>query len=94
MARRVSALRPKQKIVAFTYVQETYRRMAAVWGINSYMMGMGQASDRLLTHADQMLLRLQLAPRGTTIVMVAGNLSGIPASNIVKLHRVGDFVQE
>lgn len=94
MARRVSALRPKQKIVAFTYVQETYRRMAAVWGINSYMMGTGQASDRLLTHADQMLLRLQLAPRGTTIVMVAGNLSGIPASNIVKLHRVGDFVQE
>ncbi|MEM4251676.1 MAG: pyruvate kinase, partial [Candidatus Bathyarchaeia archaeon] len=93
MARRVSSLSPRQKIVAFTYVQETYRRLAAIWGINSYMMGIGGASDRLLTHADQMLLRLQLALRGTTIVMVAGNLSGIPASNIVKLHRVGDFVE-
>lgn len=94
MARRVSALRPKQKIIAFTYVQHTYRRMAAVWGIKSYLMDIKQASDQLLTHADQMLLRLQIAPKGTTIVMVAGNLSGIPASNIVKLHRVGDFVQE
>jgi pyruvate kinase len=90
MAQHVSALRPKQEIIAFTHVLETYRRLAAVWGIESYLLPANEISQQLLTLADNMLLQLNLAQAGETIVMVAGSISGAPLSNMVKLHRVGE----
>lgn len=94
MAQHVAALRPHQPILAFTHVLETYRRLAAVWGVESFLLPSTEQSDQLLTIADKRLVELELAVEGETVVMVLGNISGVPISNMVKLHRVGDVLAQ
>lgn len=92
MAQHVAALRPRQDIIAFTHVLETHRRLAAVWGTECFLLPPSSMSDQLLITADRLLLDLNLAQRGQTVVMVAGSISGVPLSNMVKLHRVGELI--
>jgi pyruvate kinase len=93
MAQHVAALRPRQEIIAFTPAIETYWRLAATWGTRSYLLETTGLSDALLTQADRMVMDLKLAEIGDTIVMVAGQISGMSLSNMVKLHRVGELSQ-
>lgn len=89
MAQHVSALRPKQDIIAFTHILETHRRLAAVWGIESFLL-QTNGSTAFLELSDKMLVELGLADIGDTIIIVAGSIEGMPLSNMVKLHRVGE----
>ncbi|MEW6732788.1 MAG: pyruvate kinase, partial [Acidobacteriota bacterium] len=88
MAQHVVALRPKQEIIAFTPVLATYRRLAAIWGTESFLLQSTDLSDQLFTITDKVLTKLNLVQPGETVVMVAGSISGVPLSNMVKLHRV------
>jgi pyruvate kinase len=92
MAQHVAALRPREEIIAFTHVLETHRRLAAMWGTESFLLQTSGVPD-LLPSADKMLVELNLAELGETIIIVAGSISGVPLSNMVKLHRVGETVQ-
>lgn len=89
MARRVAALRPRQTIIALTHVMDTYRKLSAVWGVKSYLLRTPIVSDQMMNLIDQAVTQLEVAQPSETIVMIAGELSGVPLSNIVKLHRVG-----
>lgn len=92
MAQHVAALRPKQEIIAFTHVLETHRKLAAIWGTESFLLQISGITD-LLPLAEKMLLELNLAEAGETIVIVAGSISGVPLSNMVKLHRLGEVLK-
>lgn len=92
MAQHVAALRPHEEIIAFTHVLETHRRLAAIWGTESFLLQTSGVPD-LLPLADKMLTELNLAEIGETIIIVAGNISGVPLSNMVKLHRVGELLK-
>ncbi len=89
MAQHVAALRPKQEIIAFTHVLETHRKLAAIWGTEGFLLQINGIAD-LLPLAEKMLLDLGLAEAGETIVIVAGSISGVALSNMVKLHRLGE----
>jgi pyruvate kinase len=93
MARRIASLRPRQRIIALTTIEKSYRQMALLWGIEPYICA-GGASEQstLFEQADRMLLDSRLAERGESVVVMAGRVDDIVISHSMKLHRVGDLV--
>lgn len=92
MARHLAALRPAQRLVAFTPAPRTYAALAAVWGLEPHLLDFHGRSYELLVRADEALLKSNLAKRGETIIVMAGKLPEQPSiSSMMKLHRVGDI---
>ena len=93
MARRISSLRPRQRIIALTTIEKSYRQMALLWGIEPYLFA-GEASEQstFFEQADRLLLDSRLAERGESVVVMAGRVDDIVISHSMKLHRVGDLV--
>jgi pyruvate kinase len=95
MARRIAALRPKQRIVAFTEIEQTRSQLAAVWGVEPYLPHpTTNPSDDLLVRADRSLLEYKLAERGESVVIMAGRLSYKSLSLSMKLHTIGELMAE
>jgi pyruvate kinase len=95
MARRIAALRPKQRIVAFTEIEQTRAQLAAVWGVEPYLPHpTTNPSDDLLVRADRSLLEYKLAERGESVVVMAGRLNDKSLSLSMKLHTIGELMAE
>ncbi len=91
MARHLAALRPVQRIIAFTPHERTYCALAAVWGIEPHRLDFTGRSHELLARANEALLQQGLVQRGETIVIMAGRIPHPPRlSSMFKLHRVGE----
>ncbi len=92
MARHLAALRPSQRIIAFTPHEKSYNSLAAVWGLEPYLLDFNGQSYELLAHADDILIERGLAKRGETIVAMAGRIPAQPGlSSMMKLHSVGEM---
>lgn len=92
MARHLAALRPSQRIVAFTPHERTYRTLAAVWGIEPILLDFSGRTYDLLARADELLVTKGLGLRGETVVAMAGLLPEQPSlSSMMKLHRIGEM---
>jgi pyruvate kinase len=92
MARHLAALRPAQRLIAFTPSPRTCAALAAVWGLEPRLLDFDGRSYELLARADEVLLSSELAKRGETIIVMAGKLPEQPSiSSMMKLHRVGDI---
>jgi pyruvate kinase len=92
MARHLAALRPDQRIIAFTPHHRSYCALAAVWGIEPYRLDFGGRSSELLARANEALLRHALVNRDETVVVMAGRIPEQPSlSSMMKLHRVGEI---
>lgn len=90
MARHIAALRPRQRIVAFTPNVRTRNALAAVWGLEPYVLDFSGRSAELLTRADETLMTERIATRGETIVAMAGRIpEQMSISSMMKLHKVG-----
>jgi pyruvate kinase len=95
MARHLAALRPEQRIVAFTPHVRTYSALAAVWGIEPYMLSFDGRGAELLERADQAMMKKELVSRGETVVVMAGRIPEQPSlSSMMKLRRVGESLVE
>jgi pyruvate kinase len=95
MARRMAALRPRQRIIALTPYETTRRQLAVLWGTESYILNKATAmSDDLLVCADKALLEYGLASRDESVVVMAGRLKDVTISLSMKLHRVGEFSKQ
>ncbi len=93
--RRVSRLRNKIPMLAFTPLEETQRRLSLVWGSNVHLVKTVQHTDEMMHQVDEILLNNKLASIGDEVVVVAGTPPGIPGStNSLRVHRVGDAVNE
>ncbi|MDX2039996.1 MAG: pyruvate kinase [Acidobacteriota bacterium] len=92
MARHLAALRPSQRIIAFTPHEKTYNSLAAVWGLEASLLDFEGHSYELLARADELLIKRGLAVRGETIVAMAGRIPEQPSlSSMMKLHSVGEI---
>ncbi len=92
MARHLAALRPQQRIVAFTPQPRAYSALAAVWGIEPHLLDFEGDSADLLARADEVLIRLGMVSRGETIVAMAGRIPNQPSlSSMMKLHVIGEI---
>jgi pyruvate kinase len=91
----MAALRPRQRIIALTPVPESYRKLAITWGVEPYLLeGVSVESSELLAHADRSLIEYGLAERGENVVVMAGRMKDLAISLSMKLHQVGELIDQ
>jgi pyruvate kinase len=92
-ARRMSRLRFRIPMKAFTPDPAIRRRMALTWGIESFLVERVTHTDAMYAQVDEVLLREGLAVVGDTVVVISGSPPGISGStNDLRVHRVGDAI--
>ncbi len=92
-ARRMSRLRFKIPMKAFTPDEAIRRRMSLIWGIESYIVERVTHTDAMYKQVDEVLMREGLAEPGDKVVVISGSPPGIPGStNDLRVHVVGDAV--
>jgi pyruvate kinase len=95
MARRIAALRPRQRIIALSPLEKSQRQLSITWGVEPCPLGdCGPATGSLLECVDRALLDSGVAERGELVVVMAGRLPDIAVSLSMKIHQVGDLVKE
>ncbi|MFB8190560.1 pyruvate kinase [Microbacterium sp. NPDC055988] len=93
-ARRLSRLRSRIPMIAFTPEPDIRRRMALTWGIRSTLVDMVQHTDLMYHQVDEYLLGNKLAEEGDKVVVISGSPPGIIGStNDLRVHKVGDAIR-
>ncbi|CAN5337694.1 pyruvate kinase [soil metagenome] len=92
-ARRMSRLRFRVPMKAFTPDPAIRRRMALIWGIESFVVERVTHTDAMYLQVDEVLLREGLAEVGDKVVVISGSPPGISGStNDLRVHIVGDAI--
>jgi pyruvate kinase len=89
MARRLSNLRPAQRIVAFTPERSVCDSLSLVWGVETLVYTQCDSTKEMLKTCERMLLESGVVQHGETIVLMAGRLSGLGLSSSVTLYTIG-----
>ncbi|PYT00610.1 MAG: pyruvate kinase, partial [Acidobacteria bacterium] len=89
MARRLSSLRPAQRIVALTPARDVLNSLSLVWGVETQVHPPCDNTEEMLKTCERMLLEAGVVQQGETIVLIAGRLSGLGLSSSVTLYTVG-----
>lgn len=91
--KRVSRLRSRVPILAFTPSEEVRRKLALVWGATTFIVDKVTHTDDMIRQVDELVLSSGKCRVGDEVVIVAGSPPGIPGStNSLRVHRVGDAV--
>jgi pyruvate kinase len=94
-AKRLSRIRSKLPMLAFTPNQSTRSQLALTWGIETFKVPMAKHTDQMARQVDVSLLESGRCVEGDTVVIVAGSPPGIPGStNALRVHHVGDAVNK
>jgi pyruvate kinase len=88
MARRLSALRPDQRIVAITQSREVQSELALIWGVDALLAPQADSTEGMLKLGERTLLEAGAVEPGEMIVVMAGRLSGLGLSSSVTLFTV------
>jgi pyruvate kinase len=94
MARRLSSLRPDQRIIALTSSIEVINELSLIWGVESVQTSTSRSTEELLKIGENVLLQADLVDLGETIVLIAGRLSGLGLSSSVTLYKVEGDIHE
>ena len=91
--RRVSRLRSRVQVLAFTPNQDVRRKLSLVWGATVFLVDKVKHTDDMVKQVDELVLASGKCRVGDEVVIVAGSPPGIPGStNALRVHRVGDAV--
>ena len=94
-ARRISRLRGRIPILAFTPSDATRSRLALCWGVEAFRTAEVEHTDEMVYQIDEALLKLGRVNEGDPVVMIAGSPQAIPGgTNAVRIHRMGDAINE
>ena len=92
-ARRMSRLRSKIPLVAFTPEPVVRSQLALSWGVETFLTTFVKHTDEMARQVDHLLLADGRLARGDLVIIVAGSPPGIPGStNALRVHRMGDAV--
>lgn len=94
MARRLSALRPRQRIIAMTSSRNVMNELNIIWGVEPHLCMASKSAEELLKLGEKTLLDAGLVKRGEIIVIMAGRLSGLGLSSSVSLYQVGGELED
>ena len=94
MARRLSALRPEQRIIALTNSAEVQNELALIWGVESLIVPHAETTEEMLKSGETTLLESGAVEKGEMIVIMAGRLSGLGLSSSVTVFTVGGSLGE
>ena len=89
-ARRVSRLRSRIPMLAFTPEAGVRRTLALTWGVQSYEVPTVEHTDAMVLQVDEKLRTQGLAEDGDLVVIVFGAPVGVPGTtNSLLVHRIG-----
>src|SRR6476620_5181333 len=92
MAKRLSALRPDQRIIALTHRPEAICELSLIWGVEPLLVRRAHSTEEMLKAGEDTLLEARVVRPGETIVIMAGRLSGLGLSSSVSIYKVaGDL---
>lgn len=94
MARRLSSLRPDQRILALTNSQEVQNELALIWGVDSLIVPKAHTTEEMLKQGERILLESGAVEKGEIIVIMAGRLSGLGLSSSVTLFTIEGDIHE
>jgi pyruvate kinase len=89
MARRLSTLRPEQRIVALTPERAVRNELSLVWGVETHVHAPSDNIEEMLKICERTLVEAGIVQQGETIVLMAGRLSGLGLSSSVTLYTIG-----
>jgi pyruvate kinase len=92
MARRLSALRPAQRIAALTHSREVLNELSLIWAVEPYIYSPPGSTEDMITAGDRTLLEAGIVQQGQIIILMAGRLSGLGLSSSMTLHAVGEDI--
>lgn len=90
MARRLSALRPAQRIVALTHSRDVLNELALIWGVEPLIISRYENTENMLRDGERVLIEARVVDQGEMIVIMAGRLSGLGLSTSVSLYTIGE----
>jgi pyruvate kinase len=86
----MSKVRPVVPILAFTPVEETYRRLSLAWGVTPYHVPWADTMEEMITHVETALRGSGLVQPGGQVVLVTGfPVRDFRLPNMALLHTVG-----
>ncbi|HEU0291224.1 MAG TPA: pyruvate kinase [Anaerolineales bacterium] len=87
----MSKIRPRVPIMAFTPQQDTYQRLAFLWGVRPHRVAFVNSIEEMLDHVDAALMRSDVVQVGDQVVLVCGfPVGAIRPPNMALLHTVGE----
>ena len=90
-AKRLSRIRSRLPMLAFTPLQEIRSQLALVWGIETFLVPPARHTDQMALEVDNSLLSSGRCQEGDVVIIVAGSPPGIARStNALRVHRIGD----
>lgn len=89
MARRLSSLRPEQRIVALTNSPKVQNELALIWGVEALISPLADSTEQMLKLGERTLLEAGVVENDEMIVIMAGRLSGLGLSSAVTLFTIG-----
>jgi pyruvate kinase len=90
-AKRLSRIRSKLPMLAFTPMPATRSQLSLTWGIETYLVPVVRHTDQMARQVDESLLESGRCVEGDRVVIVAGSPPGIPGStNALRVHHIGD----
>ena len=93
--KRVSRLRSRIPVLAFTPNEDVQRKLSLVWGATTFLVPKVTHTDQMIKQVDEIVLESGKCKLGDEVVVVAGSPPGIPGStNSLRVHRVGDAVHQ
>nr|MBP7238249.1 pyruvate kinase [Petrotogaceae bacterium] len=88
-ARALSRFRKNITIIAASPREETYNRLALVWGVTPVIMSKFVDTDAMLEKVSNIVKSLGLGVKGDLILVTAGIPYGFSgATNLLKVHQI------
>jgi pyruvate kinase len=87
-ARLLSSYRPQPPIVALTYNEQTYRRLALCWGVTPVQTEYAATTEQMLAKGEELLKARKLAASGDVVLMLAGQTYTKGVTNMLRVHTI------
>jgi pyruvate kinase len=89
-ARRLSALHPRQPLLAFTVDARVRSQLALSWGVETFLVPSVSHTDDMVAQVDFSLLSIGRLKVGDRVVVVAGSPPNtVGSTNLIRVHEVG-----
>jgi pyruvate kinase len=87
----MSKMMPRVPIFAFTPVRQVHQRLAAMWGVNPFIVPLRATLRDMVIAADDTLVSADLVQKGKQVVVISGfPVQAVRPPNMALLHTVGE----